>query len=72
MGGIAFLEALRKDERLRHTIVFVLTTSNHERDRIACFNLGAAGFALKESIMPHSEKFAQLIQGYWELFEVPR
>ena len=47
MGGLEFLEELRQDPRLSKTIVFVLTTSNDERDRDAAYSQNIAGYLLK-------------------------
>ena len=42
-----FLEELRADPDLHHTIVFVLTTSNDQADRMAAYEKHAAGYLLK-------------------------
>ena len=47
MGGLEFLQELRGDRRLAKSIVFVLTTSNDERDRDAAYNCNVAGYLLK-------------------------
>src|SRR5690606_23392536 len=39
MGGIEFLQELRKDEKLKSLSVFVMTTSNEDKDKIAAYNL---------------------------------
>src|SRR5262245_50977634 len=43
MNGIEFLKSLRSDPALRSSIVFVLTTSNDDRDRVAAYELNVAG-----------------------------
>ncbi|MDC0934660.1 response regulator [Pirellulales bacterium] len=47
MSGLEFLEELRADPDLHHTIVFVLTTSNDQADRMAAYSKHAAGYLLK-------------------------
>ena len=47
MGGLEFLQELRSDRRLAKSIVFVLTTSNDERDRHAAYSCNVAGYLLK-------------------------
>ena len=47
MSGLEFLEELRADPDLHHTIVFVLTTSNDQADRMAAYEKHAAGYLLK-------------------------
>lgn len=47
MGGLEFLDELRNDPKLSKSIVFVLTTSNDERDRDAAYTKHVAGYLLK-------------------------
>ncbi len=47
MNGIEFLETLRDDPGLHNSIVFVLTTSNDERDRWAAYQQNIAGYIPK-------------------------
>jgi CheY-like chemotaxis protein len=47
MSGIEFLKMLRKDPELHPTIAFVLTTSNHDEDRVAALDLRIAGYFTK-------------------------
>jgi len=69
MGGIEFLQELRNDKTLRTISVFVLTTSNDDRDKIAAYNLNVAGYILKPISF---ESFAQALAtlgAYWDLCE---
>ena len=50
MNGHEFLEELRMDEGLRGTTVFVLTSSEHERDIRAAYNRNVAGYFVKSEI----------------------
>ena len=47
MGGLDFLKELRSDPSLSKSIVFVLTTSNDQRDRDAAYDSNVAGYLLK-------------------------
>ncbi len=47
MNGIEFLESIRQDEDLSGSIVFVLTTSNDDRDKCAAYKKNVAGYILK-------------------------
>ncbi len=47
MNGIEFLESLRNHPKYQDTIVFVLTTSNDERDRRAAYQKNIAGYIPK-------------------------
>jgi CheY-like chemotaxis protein len=71
LSGIELLRKLRADEDLRDSIVFVLTTSNDDQDKIEAYNLNVAGYMLK-SDMGHSVKRAvQLIDKYRRVVELP-
>ncbi|MEL0661050.1 response regulator, partial [Psychromonas arctica] len=43
MGGIDFLQNIRKDENLKNTFIFVLTTSSAFEDLVAAYNENIAG-----------------------------
>lgn len=47
MSGLEFLEELRGDEKLRKSIVFVLTTSEDDRDKAASYDKNVAGYLSK-------------------------
>ena len=47
MNGIELLRNIRKSPELRDSIVFMLTTSNDEQDKIDAYNLNVAGYMLK-------------------------
>jgi len=50
MGGIQFLHELRADPALRDSIVFVLTTSDDDRDKVAAYENNVAGYLLKQDV----------------------
>ena len=47
MSGLEFLDHLRQDADLKDSVVFVLTTSNNDRDRMASYAKHVAGYLLK-------------------------
>lgn len=47
MNGITFLQQLRQDPKLHTSIVFVLTTSDDDRDKVAAYDQHIAGYLLK-------------------------
>ena len=47
MNGIEFLKELRADKELKAISVFIMTTSNDERDRTDAFALNVAGYMLQ-------------------------
>jgi CheY-like chemotaxis protein len=71
MGGIEFLTELRKDEKLKSTIVFVMTTSNEDQDKVNAYNLNVAGYILKPISMENFISAVAILKSYWKLCEYP-
>jgi CheY-like chemotaxis protein len=64
MNGFEFLRALRSDDELRGTVVFVLTTSGSEADRARAYGENVAGYMVKSGVGPHLRGLAQLLIEY--------
>lgn len=47
MNGLEFLNILRNDDKLKHTRVFIMTTSAESTDRTATEDLGISGYIIK-------------------------
>lgn len=47
IGGLEFLDELRSSNVLRSNLVFVLTTSDNEKDKIAAYEKNVAGYIVK-------------------------
>ncbi|MGI9309181.1 MAG: response regulator, partial [Gammaproteobacteria bacterium] len=71
MNGLELLTKIRADSRLRHLIVFVLTTSNDEKDKFEAFNMNVAGYMLKSDMGNSFIRAVQLIDSYWRVVEFP-
>jgi CheY-like chemotaxis protein len=71
MNGIEFLRKLRQSEEYRDSIVFVLTTSNDEQDKIDAYNLNVAGYMLKSDMGTSFTRAIGLIENYWKVVEFP-
>ena len=71
MGGIEFLNELRKIPELRSTSVFVMTTSNEESDKIAAYDLNVAGYILKPLSFEGFSSAVAILNHYWHLCEMP-
>lgn len=71
MGGLEFLEELRKDPQLRDTIVFVLTTSDADRDKISAYGKNVAGYVLKSRVGEDFINLVNVIDHYWRYVEFP-
>jgi CheY-like chemotaxis protein len=71
MNGIEFLEALRADPALARTVVFVLTTSDREEDKVAAYDHHVAGYILKSRAGEDFLEVIKLLRVYWRLIEFP-
>lgn len=71
VNGLDFVRALRADAALRSSIVFMMTTSRHDADKCAAYELNVAGYILKENAGADFLDFVQLIGGYARIVELP-
>ena len=71
MSGIELLRKLRTDEELRDSVVFVLTTSNDDQDKIDAYDLNVAGYMLKSDMGNSFMRAVQMIDKYWRVVELP-
>lgn len=71
MNGIEFLEHLRQDEELRRSIVFVLTTSEDERDKWAAYEKNIAGYLVKSRVGEDFLNLVEMMGHYWKYVEFP-
>lgn len=71
MNGIEFLENLRADPELARTVVFVLTTSDREEDKVAAYDNHVAGYILKSRAGEDFLEVIRLLKVYWRLIEFP-
>jgi CheY-like chemotaxis protein len=71
MGGIEFLEELRRDADLRGTLVFVMTTSAAEDDRTRAYQKNVAGYVLKHRPGQSFLEAIRMLEHYWRVIEFP-
>lgn len=71
MDGIEFLKAIRADESLHATIVFVLTTSNDDQDKLAAYQEHVAGYMVKSRAGKDFVNLIELLDHYWRVVEFP-
>jgi CheY-like chemotaxis protein len=71
MDGIEFLKELRKDDELKKSIVFVMTTSDADEDKVKAYNLGVAGYILKSNPANAFLEATALLDTYWRVVEFP-
>ncbi len=71
MNGIEFVQALRGDEELDSSIVFILSTSKREEDKLAAYDLNVAGYIVKENAGEDFLNLIALMDCYWRVVELP-
>lgn len=71
MGGLEFLDTIRRDDDLKRAVVFVLTTSDDERDIGAAYDAQVAGYIVKSRVSENFEELLRILEPYWEFVELP-
>ncbi len=71
MNGFEFMDELRADPSLRHHVVFVLSTSDAERDLKGAYLRHAAGYLVKSEIGNRPEILTQLLSSYLAAVHLP-
>ncbi len=71
VNGLQLIKALREDQDLRHAIVFVLTTSKRDEDKMAAYNLNVTGYVLKDKAGENFLSLFGLVECYWRIVEMP-
>lgn len=71
MNGIEFLEEIRADEDLQGNVVFVLTTSDDDRDKLAAYEQHVAGYMVKSNAGDDFMRLIGMLDHYWRVVELP-
>jgi CheY-like chemotaxis protein len=71
INGIQFIQALRADKALHRSVVFVLTTSKRDEDKLAAYELNVAGYIVKATAGADFMNLVNLIECYWRIVELP-
>lgn len=71
MDGLEFLQELRADPALRQAIVFVLTTSRAEEDRMRAYEKNVAGYMVKSAAGRSFLDALAMLDHYWRVVEMP-
>src|ERR1700704_4437469 len=61
LDGLGLVRAIRNDPALQRTIVFMLTTSDSDRDRAAAYDSHVAGYIVKSDTQDHYSRLASMI-----------
>jgi CheY-like chemotaxis protein len=71
MNGFEFLQHLRSDPDLCDDVVFVLTTSDADADRVRAYHEHIAGYMVKAAVGPQFARLAQLLDLYHRAIRLP-
>tara|TARA_R110001592_G_scaffold263501_1_gene528809 strand:+ start:377 stop:787 length:411 start_codon:yes stop_codon:yes gene_type:complete len=64
MSGLEFLKELRGNPKLKHIVVFVLTTSSNEADRREAYEFQIAGYLLKSGLDANFDNSTRMLSHY--------
>ncbi len=72
MNGIEFLTEIRKDPDLADTVVFILTTSDDERDKLSAYDNHVAGYIVKSNDTGQScVDTLKMLDHAWRVVDLP-
>ncbi len=71
MNGIEFMQNIRTNKKLKSLLIFILTTSNNEKDKIDAYNLNVAGYIVKPFQISDFMEIISSLHHYWNLLEFP-
>lgn len=71
MNGLELLKVIRADEALSRSIIFILTTSKHDEDRVAAYGLNVAGYVVKSNVADGFISLFNMLDHYWRIVEFP-
>ena len=71
MNGIELVRTLRGDPELRDSVIFMLTTSKRDEDKIAAYDLNVAGYVVKETAGSDFMNLVELMDRYWRIVVLP-
>lgn len=71
MNGHEFLRKSRSDEKLKDSVVFVLTNSSEEKDIAESYNMNVAGYKVKGNIAESFLEAFGMVEHFWRIVELP-
>lgn len=72
MNGFEFLDVLRADEDLCKSVVFVLTTSTDDEDKMRAYAKHVAGYIVKSKAGAGFLDAVSMLDHYWRVVELPK
>ena len=71
MNGHEFLKELRADKELKPISVYVISTSNDDRDRSEAYGNNVAGYIVKPLSLESYVEAVSVLNNFWALTELP-
>jgi CheY-like chemotaxis protein len=71
MNGLEFLKEMRSDPALKGISVFVLTTSNDDKDKVEAYNYNVAGYIIKPITFENFVTAISVLNSFWTLIAMP-
>ena len=71
MNGIEMLMELRDDPALSSSVVFILTTSEDEKDKLLAYQKHVAGYIVKNKLGDGFMSVMDMLGHYWRVVELP-
>lgn len=71
MNGLEMLAELRKDPVLSSSVVFILTTSKADEDKMAAYQQHIAGYIVKNNVGNGFLQVMEMFDRYWRVVELP-
>ena len=71
MNGIECIRKIREDQDLKKTVIFVMTTSEDDRDVLESYKLNVAGYLVKGKLGESFIDGITMLDQYWRVVELP-
>ena len=71
MNGLEFLAEIRHDGLLRDSVIFVLTTSKSDEDRVAAYRKNVAGYIVKSNLKNGFIEVLSMLDNYCRIVLLP-
>ncbi len=71
MNGLEMLIELRNDPVLSNAVVFILTTSKADEDKMAAYRQHIAGYIVKSKVGDGFLRVMEMLDRYWRVVELP-
>ncbi|QQA45020.1 response regulator [Pelagovum pacificum] len=72
MSGLELVSRIRADDQLRRAIIFIMSTSDDERDLASAYDNQVAGYIMKRRVGSGFENLIALFDSYRHIVETPK